>query len=155
VNEPNPHDTTGAGQDRQRELDDARYEWLLSDHPDARAERDRRREATYQDERERAGKVLAWTEKIHATPDAPATMRDLAATMGPLAARSAERAAASFAEADEAYVARTRGEFETYMRVSAPHGSWDYRYPDRYLGPEAASQPPPAIEPEPQAQAEP
>ena len=33
------------------------YEWLLSDHPDARAERDRRRQATYQSERERAAQV--------------------------------------------------------------------------------------------------
>ena len=30
---------------------DAFYEWLLSDHPDARAERARRREAHYEAER--------------------------------------------------------------------------------------------------------
>ncbi len=34
--------------------DDAFYEWLLSDHPDARAERDRRRAATYQADTSRA-----------------------------------------------------------------------------------------------------
>lgn len=118
MNEPNPHDTAEAGQDhhRERDLDDALYEWLLSDHPDARAERDRRREATYQDERERTGKVLAWVEKIDATPDAPETMRDLAATMGPLAAKSAAHAEAAFAEPDEAFVARARANHETYCR---------------------------------------
>ena len=34
--------------------DGAFYEWLLSDHPAARAERDWRRTATYQADRERA-----------------------------------------------------------------------------------------------------
>jgi len=37
--------------------DDAFYEWLLSDHPDARAERDSRRAATYHAELEQAGYV--------------------------------------------------------------------------------------------------
>jgi hypothetical protein len=127
---------------------DAEYEWLLSDHPDARAERDRRREATHRDEMERAGKVRAWVEKIYAAPDAPQTMRDLAATMGPLAARSAARAEASYAVPDEEHVAAGRANWETYMQVSAPDGSWDYRYPARYTGEAAASQPRPGIEPE-------
>jgi hypothetical protein len=131
--------------------DDAFYEWLLSDHPDARAERDRRREATYQDERERTGKVLAWVGKIDATPDAPQALRDLARTMGPLATKAAARAEADFAEPDDAHVARARANFETYMQVSAPHSSWDYRYPARYIGPEAGSQAAPAFEPEPEA----
>ena len=108
------------------------YEWLLSDHPDARAERGRRRAATYQDECERTGKVLAWVSKINATPDAPGTLRDLAESMGSLAANAAARAEAEFATSDEAYVAGARANWETYMQVSAPDGSWDYRYPDRY-----------------------
>ena len=47
------------------------YEWLLSDHPDARAERDARREAAYRDLTENAAAVLAWAAKISATPGAP------------------------------------------------------------------------------------
>ena len=133
---------------------DAFYEWLLSDHPGARAERDRRREATHRDELERTGKVRAWVEKIRAAPDAPQTMRDLAQTMGPLAAKSAGRAEADYAVPDETYVAAARANWETYMQVSAPDGSWDYRYPARYTGAEAASQPRPAAEPEPEPGAE-
>ena len=133
---------------------DAFYEWLLSDHPDARAERERRREAYYQSEVQRADQVLAWVAKIDATPDPPGTIRDLADSMGPLATRSRARAEAVITEPDEAYVARERGNWETFMQVSAPGGSWDYRYPDRYTGPEAASQPRPAADPEPEPAAE-
>jgi hypothetical protein len=133
---------------------DAFYEWLLSDHPGARAERDRRREATHRDELERTGKVRAWVEKIHAAPDAPQTMRDLAASLGPSATASAARAEADYAVPDETYVAAARANWETYMRVSAPDGSWDYRYPARYTGPEAAGQQRPAAGPEPEPGAE-
>jgi hypothetical protein len=74
---------------------DAFYEWLLSDHPDARAERDWRRAATYQAETDRAAAVRAWADKINAQPDAPQTLRDLAASVGPLADQSAARAEAA------------------------------------------------------------
>jgi hypothetical protein len=37
------------------------------------------------------------------------------------------------------------------MQVSAPKGSWDYRYPARYVGDAAAGQPQPGIDPEPEA----
>lgn len=128
--------------------DDTFYEWLLSDHPDAHAERDYRRAAAYLDERERTGKVLAWVDKIKATPDAPRTLRDLAESMGPLAARAAARAEIEAAEPDDAYVARLRADWETCMQVSGPPEAWDYRYPARLTGPGAASYPPP---PEPEA----
>jgi hypothetical protein len=142
---------TRADQNLQLESD-AAYEWLLSDHPDAQAERDRRREATYRDERERTGTVLAWVAKINATADAPEAMRNLAATMGPLATASAARAEADYAVPDAVKVAEARKNWETYMQVSAPNGSWDYRYPDRYVGEAAASQPRPGIEPEAEAE---
>jgi len=71
------------------------YEWLLSCHPDARAERDYRHAATFQAETDRAAAVRAWAGKISAQPDAPQTLRDLAASMGPLAAGSAAPAEAS------------------------------------------------------------
>lgn len=123
------------------------YEWLLSDHPDARAERDRRRAASYQSEIERTSQVQAWVAKIDATPDPPAAIRSLADSMGPFAEKSRARAEAAIAEPDEAFVARERGNWETFMRVSAPDGSWDYRYPERYTGEAAASQPRPETEP--------
>ena len=86
--------------------DDAFYEWLLSDHPAAKAERDSRRAATYQAETDRAAAVRAWADKINAQPDAPQTLRDLAASMGPLADQTTARAQASYAEPDDAYVTR-------------------------------------------------
>ena len=133
---------------------DQNYEWLLSDHPDARAERDRRRRATYQSERDRAVQVQAWAAKINAAPGATQAMRQLADSLGPSAAQSAVRAEAAIAEPDEEFVARARDNWETYMQVSAPGGSWDYRYPVRYIGEAAASQPQPDIEPGAEADAD-
>jgi hypothetical protein len=135
--------------------DDAFYEWLLSDHPDARAERDWRRAATYQADRDRAAAVRAWADKITARPDSPQALRDLAASMGPQADQTMTRAEARFAEPDDAYVTRLRARHETSMQVSGPPGSWDYRYPAHLTGPGAAAYPPPpepgAPGPEPQA----
>ena len=124
--------------------DNAFYEWLLSDHPDAKAERDRRRAATVQAETGRAAAVLAWVDKINARSDAPQTMRDLAASMGPLADQTTARAEARYAEPDDAYVTRLRAQHETHVQVSGPPGSWDYRYPAHLTGPGAAAYPPPA-----------
>jgi hypothetical protein len=126
--------------------DTAFYEWLLSDHTDARAERDRRRAATYQADRDRAAAVCAWAGKISARPDVPAALRDLAASMEPSADEAAARAEAAYAESDEAYVARLRTQHETHMQVSGPPGSWDYRYPAHLTGPGAAAYPPPQLE---------
>jgi hypothetical protein len=123
--------------------DDAFYEWLLSDHPDARAERDWRRAATYQAGTGRSAAVRAWVDKINAHPDAPQTLRDLAATMGPLADETAARAETGYAEPDDAYVTRLRAQHETHVQVSGPPGSWDYRYPAHLTGPGAATYPPP------------
>jgi hypothetical protein len=135
--------------------DDAFYEWLLSDHPDAKAERDSRRAATYQAETARAAAVRAWADKINAHADAPETMRDLAATMGPMADQTTARAQASYAEPDDAYVTRLRTQHETHVQVSGPPGSWDYQYPAHLTGPAADAYPPPpepdAPEPEPEA----
>ncbi len=131
---------------------DAFYEWLLSDHPEAKAERDRRRGTYYQGEIERAAQVQAWVAKIDATPDPPATIRKLANSIGPTAEKSRARAEAAIAEPDEAYVTRERSHWETFKRVSSPDMP-DYRYPSRYIGIVAASQPRPP-EPEPHAEAE-
>jgi hypothetical protein len=136
---------------------DAFYEWLLSDHPDARAERDRRRAATHQVETGRAAAVRAWADKINAQRDAPHPLQDLAASMGPLADQAAARAEARYAEPDEILVTRLRTQHETHIRVCGPPGSWDYRYPAHLTGPAAAAYPPPpepdAVAPEPEAEA--
>ena len=141
---------TGAGLHGRDMTDPAFYEWLLSDHPDARAERDWRRAATYQADIERAAAVRAWADKIGAQPDAPQTLRDLAASLGPQADQSAARAEARYAEPDEAYVTRLRTEHETHVQVSGLSGSRDYRYPAHLTGPGAAAYPPP---PEPDIRA--
>jgi hypothetical protein len=135
--------------------DDAFYEWLLSDHPDAKTERDRRRAATFRADTDRAATVRAWASKINAQPGAPQNLRDLAATMGPLADQTTARADARYAEPDDAYVTRLRAEHETHVRVSGPPGSWDYRYPAYLTGPGAAAYPPPPqpVTPEPEAEA--
>src|SRR5579863_10472018 len=100
-----------SGELHERDVtDNAFYEWLLSDHPDAKAERDWRRAATYQAETDQAAAVRAWADKINAQPDPPQTLRDLAASMGPLADQTAARAEASYAEPDDAYVTRIRAQ---------------------------------------------
>jgi hypothetical protein len=124
--------------------DDAFYEWLLSDHPDARAERDYRRGAHYEHQREVAVEIAAWADRIGADPDwHTAAARDLAATIGPHAARSALRAEIDAAEPDDLYVARLREEFAIHRRVHWDHPDPAYRYPAHLTGPGAASYPPP------------
>ena len=82
---------------------------------------------TYQAETARAAAVRAWVGGINAQPDAPHTLRDLAASIRPLADQTTARAEARHAEPDEAYVARLRPHHETNVQVSGLPGSWDYR----------------------------
>ena len=84
---------------------------------------------TCQAETDRAAAAGVWADKINAQPDAPHTLRDLAASMGPLADETAARAEACHAEPDEAYVTRLRPQHETSVQVSGPPGSWDYATP--------------------------
>ena len=135
--------------------DEAFYEWLLSDHPGARAERDYRRNSYYQHHRQVAADIAAWASRIGADPDRHTqAARDLATTIGPHAAESAMRADIESAEPDETCVARLREEFETYRHVHWDHPDPDYRYPAHLTGPSAASYPPPP-EREPVAGTEP
>lgn len=127
--------------------DDAFYEWLLSDHPTAQAERAWRRATHYQAERQRAAEVRTWADKVNADPRAPQPMRDVAASMSPLADKTAARAEADYAEPDDLHVTRLREQHETHMRVYEPDCQPDYRYPAHLTGPGAVGYPPP----EPQA----
>ena len=136
---------------RRSTLDDAFYEWLLSDHPDAKAEREWRRGTHLHRERGTAAGIATWADRVSADPGRHTQMaRDLAATIGPMAKASAIRAEIEAAEPDDAYVARQRAEFETHMRVHWDHPDPDYRYPEHLTGPSAAGYPPPP-EPEPEA----
>ena len=128
-------------------LDDAFCEWLLSDHPDAKAERDWRRSAHLHREQGTAADIAAWADRVSAEPGRHTQMaRDLAATIGPMARASAPRAEIEESEPDDAYVARKRAELESHMWWDHP----GYRYPAHLTGPSAASYPPPP-EREPEA----
>jgi hypothetical protein len=141
------------GEPRGRDVtDDAFYEWLLSDHPDARAERDRRRSLHYQQQRDTATDIAAWARRISADPPERHTKaaRDLAATIGPHADASTVRAEIESAEPDELYVARLRTEFETHRHIHWDNPDPSYRYPAHLTGPGAVAYPPP---PEPDVHA--
>ncbi len=120
------------------------YEWLLSDHPDARAERQWRRGTYLESARQTAADIACWAARVTADPHrhAPAA-RELAATIGPRAAASATRAEIESAEPDDLYVARLRAEFESHMRVHWDNPDPGYRYPAHLTGPGAAGYPPP------------
>jgi hypothetical protein len=143
---------TGSGLHGRDATDDAFYEWLLSDHPDARAERDWRRNHHYQQQRDTVADIAAWARRISADPPQRHTSaaRDLAATIGPHANESAIRAEVEFAEPDELCVARLRAEFETHRRVHWDNPDPSYRYPAHLTGPGAVAYPPP---PEPDVHA--
>jgi hypothetical protein len=130
--------------------DDA-WEWYLSDHPWAVAERTRRRAAELQRELETAQKVQAWIERTQAADaggelvDRPDGWRDslvaLAEGMAPVVADNHTRASVESAIPDELWVADQRRKLETTRRVSGVDR--DYVYPAHLTGPAAAAYPPP------------
>lgn len=140
---------------RRPTTDEAFHEWLLSDHPAARAERDWRRSRHYHQQRDTAADIAAWARRINA--DSPhrhtSAMRDVAASIGPHADENLTRIDIESAEPDELYVARLRTEFENLQRNHPDHPDLSYRYPARLTGPGAAAYPPPPgpSAPEPEA----
>jgi hypothetical protein len=114
------------------------YEWLLSDHPEAAAERARRRAAHLAYEAEGRAGLSRFVDRTEADRDAPENIRELVKTARWLLTRQAERLAADVAEPEPERLARQRRDFETSRRVQ---GAIGYRYPARYLGPRAAQQP--------------
>jgi len=113
--------------------DDRVYEFLLSDHPAAKAERLARRAA------DRAA-ITAWRARLVTFgAGMPANLHNLAETMGRLDDRATLRDAAEQGEPDEVWVARARQRFTATARTWGDDP--DYRYPTRYLGPAAAHQP--------------
>lgn len=134
--------------------DDAAYEWYLSDHPWAVAERTRRREAEHRRQLETARKVQEWIERTRAADaagelvDRPDGWRDnlvgLAENMASVVADNHTVASVESAEPDDLWVANARRRLETARQVS---GDWDYTYPAHLLGPGAAAYPPPGWNP--------
>jgi hypothetical protein len=114
------------------------YEWLLSDHPQAAAERARRR-AAWQARQAHGRAILAgFIARNQGDPAAPESIRGLVTTARWLLDRQAQRQAADAALSEAERLARMRADFELERRTSGMPG---YRYPARYLGPRAARQP--------------
>src|SRR6266542_5116105 len=123
---------------RRMTPDDRFYEWLLSDHPEAAAERARRRAAYLAYEAQGRAGLSRFVARTEADPGAPENIRELVKTARWLLARQADRLAEDAAEPDAERLARMRRDFETSRRALGTHG---YRYPARYLGARAAQQP--------------
>lgn len=121
-------------------------EWLLSDHPWAKAERQRRRETHFANEQQLATKVQAWTDKIDrlqpgsTTPEFEQTARRLAATLRPQANASQLRTQDQSAKPDELTVEEERHRLVLRRRNE---GDDAYEYPPYLTGPAAARYPPP------------
>jgi hypothetical protein len=121
-------------------------EWLLSDHPGAHHERERRRlDHRVRQAQERA--VLdRFADRTDASLDADDSLRHLAATARRLTARSHTEDQAVAARSDVEATLRARRNWVLGRRIDA--GDEAYRYPARYLGPAAAREP---IPPDPDA----
>jgi hypothetical protein len=134
----NADDPTGPALAGRSAADEAFYEWLLSDHPAAAAERARRRADHHARETRELQMLRAWVARTRADPDAGMPYQRLAEAGERLLDRRAARLAADQAEPAPARLVRLRRELETTRRAT---GDPDYRYPARYLGPRAARQP--------------
>ncbi len=119
---------------------DAFYEWLLSDAPAAQRERARRRSHHASEAKQERARVTAWCRRTLANDAAPEHLRGLAEAMQRLVDRSTARDLAEAGVPNDEWVHRARRQYETSRRAAGDH---DYRYPARYLGPGAASQPVP------------
>jgi hypothetical protein len=130
--------------------DDRFYEWLLSDHPGAAGERARRRLDNELAEAQDLARLQAWLAKIDGLADSGQPLGDSVwrlaeQTRTRLIPGAQQRLAELADQPDQVRVRRWRRELEISQRVRGDH---DYRYPARYLGPDAARQP---IPPDPWA----
>lgn len=130
--------------------DDDFAEWLLSDHPWAHAERERRRAATAEFYSRNTAAVREWVAATRAKDaagdlaDRPPGWRDnlvaLAESMTAVADENAAAAAIDDAAPDEVWVHIEREKLERNRRNA---GHRDYVYPVHLVGPSAAAYPPP------------
>jgi hypothetical protein len=146
TNKPDPGPSPDLS--RYSSLPDDAYEWFLSDHPWAVAERHRRHTEYYERERQNATDVLAWTEKIDqlepssTSRDFDGAARRLAESLRPMANKTLERNEADSAVPAEVSIIEDRRRLEISRRVSGDVD--DYTYPAHLIGPGAAAYPPPA-----------
>jgi hypothetical protein len=131
--------------------DDRFYEWLLSDHPGAAGERARRRLDHQLAEADDLARLRAWLAKIDGLADSGQPLGDSVwrlaeQTRTRLIPGAQQRLAELADQPDQVRVRRWRRELEISQRVKGNHS---YRYPARYLGPDAARQP---IPPDPWTQ---
>jgi hypothetical protein len=120
-------------------LDTAFYEWLLSDHPLAEAERRRRRDASFARRAAERAQVTEITGRWPANaPEAAALLRE---SLGRLTAEQAQRDRWDQAVDEEMDLETMRAEWETHVRVSGDDP--DYCYPAHYRAPGAGRYPPP------------
>ena len=136
---------TGMGQE---------YEWLISDHPWATAERVRRAtdyfagELDDDDPANDAAAPATPGEQPIDEAELSGVPAELAETVGGLAEPAIDPTAdrnqlaytVADADPDDVAVLRYRTEYTEYRRA---HGEPDYQYPAHYVGPEAANYPPP------------
>jgi hypothetical protein len=123
--------------------DDRFYEWLLSDHPAAVSERTRRRLNNQLVEAIDLARLRGWLAKIEQLAKDGRPLGDSVwglanQTRTRLIPNAEQRLAASLGEPDQAWVRRSRHDFETSQKVGKDP---DYRYPAHYLGAQAAHQP--------------
>lgn len=120
--------------------DEAFHEWLLSDHPWAAAERQRRRSAYRARELSAADEVLAITSRLTSNPASPDNVRRVAEIVARVANEQAVRVGVDAVFDDETHVTQARHQLEIARHAV---GEYHYRYPQRLTGPSAARQPPP------------
>ncbi|MDB5064040.1 MAG: hypothetical protein JWM18_474 [Chloroflexi bacterium] len=122
--------------------DDAFYEWLLSDHPLAAAERERRRHEHYLRRNAQRAEIRELID--HWTPEASQRLFALRESMRRFADRW-EAVCDEWLQGETVDVDAVRARLVLQRRDRGDPG---YRYPERYLGSRAAaSPPPPAQEP--------
>jgi putative SOS response-associated peptidase YedK len=123
---------------RRSVTDDAFYEWMLSDHPLAAAERERRREEHYLRRHEQRALIRRLVDEW--SPEASERLFALRESMGRFADRW-ERVCDEWQEGERVDDDAVRARFTLQQRDG---GHRDYRYPQHYLGPRAAASPPPS-----------
>jgi hypothetical protein len=122
--------------------DDDFYEWLLSDHPMAAAERERRRHEHYLRRNAQRAEIRHLID--HWTPEASQRLFALRESMRRFADRW-EAVCDEWLQGETVDVDAVRARLTLQRRDRGDPG---YRYPDRYLGSRAAaSSPPPARDP--------
>ena len=118
--------------------DDDVYEWLLSDHPWARTERQRRAQDRYREETTRAVQIRQWTDTLDQLGSGVSSGK-LTGLLGLSADESWMRAEVRSARPEDTAVQDDRKAYERERRARGE----DYRHPAHLVGSNAVNTPPP------------